>query len=270
MKNQILESPKQSQNSDSRSEKTEPLQEVDLRSQVVIPPRPPSSLQRQKLAAAGDESSLPAENLVKEIHSNLWGIDRKVKDLANVQEQCFQALSDRDASQWQLIQEVRNLQEKMAGELQVVKEQLAKQVQTTEILTAQSNSLESASREMAKLNDRCWDERIIQPMAKNLFPMFDLLADALMNTEEHPGTEGQRSSEYIRALQTVLVEFLALYNVEPFQHQRHSRFDPKLMAPIQTLRAPVNAQRGIIQKSERPGFRLNGRILRHEQVVVYE
>lgn len=129
-------------------------------------------------------------------------------------------------------------------------------------LAASRELLEGANRTNRLLGGQFYEERIIGPMVRGLFPIVDLLCDAMRRS----GSDRQCLS----ALRAQLEQFLAGYGIEAFSHEVSSPFDPKTMKPLQTDATCEGDLDGLVAKSLQCGFMTPERILRLETVSLYK
>ncbi len=144
---------------------------------------------------------------------------------------------------------------KTSYELAAIKDQIG-------TFAVSAEMLENASRANQLLGDQFYQRRIISPMVRGLFPIMDLICDAI----DRPDSDRQCLS----ALRAQLEQFLAGYGIEVFGCEACSPFDPKIMKPLQsapTSRADLN---GFVAKSLQCGFRTNDRVLRLQTVSIYK
>ena len=153
-------------------------------------------------------------------------------------------------------------QSKKAGyELQDIRRQM-------EGFAANGELLENANRTNRLLGPQFYDERIIQPMVRGLFPVVDMIRDGEMKLKRtHPRAKSWRN--FMAALRVQLEQFLGGYGIESFSHAPKSPFAPKIMKPLQTTRTDKAKLGGRVAKSLQCGFRIQERILRHETVSLF-
>jgi molecular chaperone GrpE (heat shock protein) len=121
--------------------------------------------------------------------------------------------------------------------------------------------LDNANQTNRLLGEQFYDERLIQPMTRGLFPMVDLLHQTMEKTD------GDQAN--LIALHTQLEQFLAQYGVRSFQHDALSEFDPRIMKPLQSSVTNDPQIDGLLAESLQCGFRTPERILRLETVSLY-
>ena len=151
---------------------------------------------------------------------------------------------------------------KMAYELDGVKQQVNDLAGNNELL---KNAID-LNRE---LGTESYDERVVLPLVRSLFPVVDFIHDAqaalATNTPRY-----QRAIQYLDGLHTQIAQFLASYGIEIFRHDAEEKFNPKLMQPIK--REPTGDRKltSCIAASLQCGFKKDERILRLEKVSLYK
>ena len=122
--------------------------------------------------------------------------------------------------------------------------------------------LENAGKINHLLSQQHYDDHIIQPIVRSVFPLFDIIEDARKCYD---------NSRIFDALLCQLRQFLAVYNVKVIKHSINDKFDPKLMKPIKWLPTADQLQDGLVAESMQIGFCLNSeRILRLETVALFK
>ncbi len=144
---------------------------------------------------------------------------------------------------------------KTSYELAAIKDQIGAFAVSAELL-------ENANRTNQLLGDQFYEQRIIGPMARGLFPIMDLICDAIDRSDS--------DRQCLTALRAQLEQFLAGYGIEAFSCKACSPFDPKSMKPLQN--APTNRPdlNGFVAKSLQCGFRTGESVLRLETVSIYK
>ncbi len=122
--------------------------------------------------------------------------------------------------------------------------------------------LENANRTNRLLGEQFYEERIIGPMVRGLFPIMDLVCDAMRRSDS--------DLQCLSGLRAQLEQFLAGYGIEAFSHEARSPFDPKIMKPLQTAVTCELDLDGLVAKSLQCGFRNPERIWRLETVSLYK
>lgn len=132
-------------------------------------------------------------------------------------------------------------------------------------LASVNKLLENASETNHLLGKQHYDEHVIQPMLRSLFPVFDLIEDARRHR-----SISQQAADFANAVWSQLEQFLKTYDVDVIRHYPNDRFDPQVMKPITWV--PVENKRldGRVAESLQIGFRFTkGRILRLETVALF-
>ncbi len=154
-----------------------------------------------------------------------------------------------------LLPDFESLGKKTSYELEAIRDQMGTLAASTELL-------ENANRTNKLLGAQFYDERIIGPMVRGLFPIVDLVRDAL----RQPDSDRQ----CLCGLRAQLEQFLTGYGIEAFSHEASSPFDPKTMKPLQTAATHEPDSDGLVAESLQCGFRNPERILRLETVSLYK
>jgi len=132
-------------------------------------------------------------------------------------------------------------------------------------LSSHSKLLENASQTNLLLSNQHYDEHIIQPIVRSLFPVFDLIEDARKHWNH-----SRQNKELLGAISSQMGQFLATYDVHVIQHQAENKFDPKTMKPITWIPTENGQFNGHIAESLQVGFRLGKeRVLRSETVALF-
>ncbi len=139
-----------------------------------------------------------------------------------------------------------------------------------ENIRAHNDLLENANQIIQQLNDHFYDERIILPMVRGLFPIVDLIEEAHEKLHDQGMTRRQVAVKYLDAIQTQLEQFLAGYGIERFCHETEMPFDSKMMKPIKAILTTEKKLNGLMAESLQYGFKIEQRILRMETVSLYK
>ena len=114
------------------------------------------------------------------------------------------------------------------------------------------------------LSPQFYDHQIIEPMARGLFPVVDMIHGTLEISDS------QRFSDLVKGIKTQLSEFLATFGIEHFRHKTEQRFDPKVMKPLKRITTYDRRLDGLIAESLQCGFKNSDRLLRLESVSIYQ
>ncbi len=136
-------------------------------------------------------------------------------------------------------------------------------------LTGSNELLENAIELNRKLSAEFYNEQVVLPLARSLFPVIDLIheAQATLATNE---PRYRQAIQYVTGLHTQIAQFLASYGIETFRHDSEEKFNPKLMQPIKTEPTYDRNLNDCIAASLQCGFRKDERILRLEKVSLYK
>jgi len=130
-----------------------------------------------------------------------------------------------------------------------------------------NNLLENASQMNLQLGIQHYDEHVIEPMLRSLFPVFDIIADY----RRHHGVCDCNATTLIDSLWSQLQLFIANYDVEIFEHSTGDSYDHKTMNSIQWEFTSEEHLENLIAQSQKAGFKLGQtRILRMETVSLFK
>lgn len=136
---------------------------------------------------------------------------------------------------------------------------------TVAALAASNHALENASTELSRLNDQFYEQNVVEPLTRSIFPIYDMVQSV---TEESDGAPTD-SLNLLAAILVGIEDFLGTYAIEPFRHDVGARFDPELMRALQDVPTDDPALDMTLSRSCKCGFRKGDRILRPEPVLVY-
>jgi molecular chaperone GrpE (heat shock protein) len=157
----------------------------------------------------------------------------------------------------------------------ITKNQQQNQIQLTN-LNQQLKNLESAqtlietiNETNRKLSDQFYDEQIIQPMTRSLFPLLDFTNNVKESLKENT-PRYQLALQYITAIQTQLDQFLINFGIERFHHKTEEPFNPKIMKPLKSIITNDKHLNGLVAESLLCGFKKQERVLRLETVSLFK
>ena len=140
-----------------------------------------------------------------------------------------------------------------------------------EILTSNSKLSENANRVNQSLSKQHYEEHIIQPMVRSVFPVFDVIYDAKNFWRNNNQFTEKRTKDLIDAVLTQLKQFLQIYDIQIIEHKSGATFDPQIMKPVRTVTTDHKELSGRMAESLQIGFRLGQqRLLRLETVSLYK
>ena len=130
-----------------------------------------------------------------------------------------------------------------------------------------SNLLEKAGETNLLLGKQHYQEHIIEPMLRSLFPVFDIIADS---RRHHDNSAGNTTS-LTDSIYSQLRQFIANYDIEIIEHSSGDSFNPKTMKPIKwEITSQEHLEKSVAQ-SLQVGFRTGQtRILRPETVSLFK
>lgn len=169
---------------------------------------------------------------------------------------CLQDLSGQAVQLSNQLSQVENRQQQSVYDFKSVKQQL-------EGLTSMNNLLENAGKTNQLLGQDHYNQHIIEPMMRSLFPVFDLIADS--RKHHHDSTNKAMDSVYSQ-----LQQFIANYNIEIVEHTAGDSFNPKTMRPIKWEITSEEHLEKTVARSLLIGFRSGPRLLRMETVSLFK
>ena len=141
-------------------------------------------------------------------------------------------------------------------------EAVGKQLQA---LTANHKLLENAGRTHQLLGEQHYQQHVLDPILRSVFPVFDLIQDAGKSSDNQP------SGNLIQSVWAQLEQFLVNYDIHIIRHAAGDDFDPKIMKPMKWALTTDQALHRHVCESLQIGFRWGQkRILRHESVSLYK
>lgn len=157
----------------------------------------------------------------------------------------------------------------------IAKNQQQNQIQFTNLsqqlknLESLQTLLETINETNRKLSAQFFDEQIIQPMIRSLFPLIDFTNKAKESLKENTHRY-QLALQYIAAIQTQLDQFLINFGIERFHHITEEPFNPKIMKPLKSIHTNDKRLNGLVAESLQHGFKKQDQILRPETVSLYK
>ena len=182
--------------------------------------------------------------------------EKLLRPLGEIASVLGDAFSDRMAERLGgMLPDFESLGKKTSYELEAIRDQVG-------ALTVGAELLENANRTNRLLGEQFYEERIIGPMVRGLFPIMDLVCDAMRRSDS--------DLQCLSGLRAQMEQFLAGYRIDAFSHEARSPFDPKIMKPLQTDVTCEFDLDGLVAKSLQCGFRNPERIWRLETVSLYK
>jgi len=138
-------------------------------------------------------------------------------------------------------------------------------------LIAGNKLLENASQENRILSEEHYQDHIVEPMVRSLFPVIDLINDAKNRNMDSGKDENTGANGLTEAIFIQLQQFLSAYQIEPIQHQPGAKFDPRQMRPLKTVSTQDKRLADRVARSLQAGFRCGReRLLRPESIALYK
>ncbi|MBI9019456.1 MAG: hypothetical protein JEZ07_19580 [Phycisphaerae bacterium] len=158
-----------------------------------------------------------------------------------------------------LLSQIDTHQQKLLNSGNAVKSQL-------ENLTANNALLASASKANAVLSSQHYDDHIIIPMVRSLFPVLDLIIDA-----QRHWVSSQQITDLLDAIWVQFQQFLDIYDIHIISNSCNDQFNPQTTKPIKWIGTDDKPLDGLIAESLRVGFQLGtNRMLRFETVSLFK
>lgn len=178
-------------------------------------------------------------------------------------ERSLQNIAEHTMPVLQQIGKIETKQQQSLYHLESIKKQL-------ELFFANHKLLENASLENQALTRQHYEEHVILPMVRSIFPVFDIVYDAKNYWKGTGGPDATQITDFINAIWTQLQQFLLNYDIEIIAHESKARFEPRLMRPVKARETNDKSLDGLVAKSLQVGFRQGRqRLLRLETISLY-
>lgn len=225
-------------------------------------------------------SQTAAELLIKSIKALT---DESIK---KVREQIVIDLAPLHIQQNQILNKQQEILDQLPAKLTQLETQLTK-VQTSrqqivysleriekrmeQLIEAQMRLLETSAKENQLLTEEHYQNCIIQPMVRSIFPAFDFIQDFRDNHKEGEQHNDRSLDDLTEGIFIQLRQFLSVYEVQLIQCRPGAKFDPRQMRPVKTVSTHNKRLDNRVAKSLRAGFRWRqDNPLRFESVVLYK
>jgi len=202
---------------------------------------------------------------------------KDLNDLAGPDKQLLQAilgLCAMPATLERIEQEVAGQNERLSGieeaqclqknSLRGIEGSNQKQSQALEAFYQRQQCMEEASRQQTLLSQQHFDRHVIEPLARQVFPLIDVLSESGSRCQCDQGCE-----DHSEAFQAELLDLLASYGIEPIHAASGSAFDAKTMQPACFMNTDQLSRDMTVKDIVRLGFRREDRILRPVMVDLY-
>jgi hypothetical protein len=204
------------------------------------------------------------KKLTDHIFIDLAPLRSQLNQILNKQQEILDQMPADLAQLETLPTKVQTNQQQIIYSLERIEKQLVQ-------LNAESKLLENASQENRLLGQEHYQNDIVQPMVRSLFPIVDFINDAKDRSTNPDADKKIDADGLIDAIFTQLQQFLAVYQIEPIRHKPKAKFDPRMMRPVKTVPTDNRQLDNRIAKSLQAGFWWRKeRILRFESVALYK
>ncbi len=163
----------------------------------------------------------------------------------------------------------------MYEQLEKVSQRQDQQACCLETVVHQIRTLESLE-EMIKqsvtmnrsLSQQHFENHVIMPMVRSVVSVVDLVSEGRAVWEKD---DNSQFMDFVQAVETHLIQFLATYDVRLIRHKQLTPFNPRIMKPLKTVPTNFSKADKCVAQSLQMGIRLGkDRLLRHESVSVYQ
>jgi molecular chaperone GrpE (heat shock protein) len=130
--------------------------------------------------------------------------------------------------------------------------------------------LEQEGQSKRILTTQHYEEHIIQPMAKTLAPIGDMVEDAQKTLRSKQDQANDRCVDLVDAIYSQLKQFFINYGIESIRHRPNTKFNPRLMKPIKIVPTTNMELDGCVAESLLAGLLFGkDRLVRPESVSLY-
>ncbi len=161
------------------------------------------------------------------------------------------------------------IENKTAKNQQQIQTQFTNLNQQLKNLESTQALLETINETNRRLSDQFYNEQIIQPMTRSLFPLLDFTIKVEESLKENT-PRYQLALQYITAIQTQLDQFLINFGIERFHHKTEEPFNPKIMKPLKSILTNDKRLNSLVAESLLCGFKKQERVLRLETVSLFK
>lgn len=162
------------------------------------------------------------------------------------------------------MRQIQTVQQQSLHQLQNLQKQFGDFLTTNRVL-------EEASQQNRILSDQHYEDHVISPMVRGLFPIFDIVYDAVASDEHAAKLNSRQFAGFAGALWTQLEQFVLQYDVKVICDPPHTRFQAQTMKPVKTLATDNKSWDGLVASCLQVGFRKGPRrLLRPETVSLYK
>ena len=160
--------------------------------------------------------------------------------------------------------QIETKQQQSIYHLEVIRKQL-------EAFLANNKLLENASLENQTLTKQHYEDHVILPMVRSIFPVFDIIQDSRNSWNGNGGLADQQIMDFANAIWTQLQQFLLNYDVDIISHKPKATFEHQIMKPVRTEPTNNRDLDGLMARSLQVGLKFGKhRLLRLETVSLYK
>jgi len=139
-----------------------------------------------------------------------------------------------------------------------------------EVLLTKSKLLENSSKENHLLSRQHYQEHIIEPLVRLLFPVFDVIEEARNRWSITTDTNVKWLCNVLEQVRVQLIQFFMTYQIELIKYKHGIEFNPKYMKPVKIINTGRKELSGRVAECLQTGFRQGEqKILRPVSVVLY-
>lgn len=161
------------------------------------------------------------------------------------------------------------------GQVETKQQQLIYSLEATrkqlEALASNNKLLENAGSTNRLLGEQHYEDHIIQPLVRSVFPVFDIIEDTRKSWKAVGNELDRQVLEFIDAIWSQLEQLLVNYDVHIVRHRSGDLFEPQEMKPIRWVPADNRMLEGRVADCLQIGFKSGGqRVLRLESVSLFK
>lgn len=193
----------------------------------------------------------------------------EVQRMLHETKRASQSLIEADAGNKQRLSSLEKSQAalvKQVTELTLAAAAIPAMVQLNQSILSRIDGLVAQQERLTPQHLQDW---VLDPMARQIFQMIDLLDDCLERNRGNYGTRVTAIVEMATAVRTQALEFLGVYGIESYRSTIGSPLDPRTMAPFANRKTYDKSQEKRVVRSIRRGFRRGEQIVRCEKVEIF-
>jgi molecular chaperone GrpE (heat shock protein) len=154
--------------------------------------------------------------------------------------------------------------------LKALRQELGEMRNEISRLGREHSQLVSTQKNIQKLGEQAHEERTVDPMLRQLFPIFDLALGAV----GHAGDSRQHECccDTLRAVTSMLEDFFGVYGVEYFIPKKGGELNSKTMKAVKAVRTKDASRHMRVETCHSAGFRKtkDGTVMRPANVTVWK